>query len=206
VFFSRYDYQRSPPKSSFRQIVAFLPKSATGIYYRDQIGNISTSHVRESEEGIIFEVQPRFPLFGGWKTDFYIGYNVPASEFLSIDSAGNYVLNISFGSPFPQAVVDDAEVRIILPEGSNNIKWSTPFEVDSEAKDTRLTYLDTFGRPVLILRKRNLVRFHTQPFLVSYSFSGISLFREPFMLITAFFLFFCCLSGLCPCGVIYFKS
>lgn len=28
------------------------------------------------------EVRPRFPLFGGWKTHYIIGYNLPSYEYL----------------------------------------------------------------------------------------------------------------------------
>jgi len=156
--FSRFEYQRNQNAkgSSFRSITAVLPTQATELYYRDQIGNISTSHVRETEEEIQFEVLPRFPMFGGWKTDFYIGYNLPAHQYLSIDTdnSNTYVLNITFGSPFPQAAVDDEEVRVILPEFASNIKWVTPFEVESESRDVHVTYLDTVGRPVLVLKKK----------------------------------------------------
>jgi hypothetical protein len=69
--FSRHDYQRQQQQngapSSWRSITALLPITATDIYYRDQIGNISTSHVREapSVEGsngpaLVFEVEPRY--------------------------------------------------------------------------------------------------------------------------------------------------
>jgi len=130
-------------------------------------------------------------MFGGWKTDFYFGYNLPAKDFLFVDSkTGNYFLNISFGSPFPQLVVDDFELRVILPEGSSDIKWATPFDIDSESFSSRVTYLDTFGRPVLSLKKKNLVRYHDQYFQVAYSFSRLSMFREPLMLIVAFGVFF----------------
>ena len=49
--FSRLDYQRNPPAgtpSHFRVMVAKLPASSYSLYYRDVIGNISTSraHVR----------------------------------------------------------------------------------------------------------------------------------------------------------------
>jgi hypothetical protein len=60
-----------------------------------------------------------FPMFGGWSVDFYIGYNLPLWDYLSEDdNTGNYVLNTTFGSPFPQLVVDEIEVRVILPEVS----------------------------------------------------------------------------------------
>lgn len=43
--FSRFEYQarRGAPSPSFRSLTASLPAQAHDIYYRDQIGNISTS-------------------------------------------------------------------------------------------------------------------------------------------------------------------
>ena len=45
---SRLDYQRDPRQhgpSAIREFVATLPKGARALYYRDEIGNISTSAV-----------------------------------------------------------------------------------------------------------------------------------------------------------------
>ena len=64
--------------------------------------------------------------------------------------------------------VEDETIRIILPEGASNIQWSTPFDIDSESRDIHYTYLDTTGRPVLILNKYNVVRMHNQYFQVSH--------------------------------------
>ena len=52
------------------------------MYYRDEIGNISTSNMFSHDEAVDLELRPRFPLFGGWQTRFYIGYNVPSYEYL----------------------------------------------------------------------------------------------------------------------------
>lgn len=52
------------------------------MYYRDEIGNISTSHLQVLEDSVEVEVRPRFPLFGGWKTHYMIGYNLPSYEYL----------------------------------------------------------------------------------------------------------------------------
>jgi len=77
-----------------------------------------------------------------------------------------------------------------LPEGAGNIKWLSPFDVDSESFDTHYTYLDTFGRPVLVLKKHNVVRLHNQHFQVVYTYSNLGLLRKPFLLISIFLLFF----------------
>ena len=200
--FSRFDYQRQMGQApaSFNFLRASLPVSAEGIYYRDYIGNVSTSRVRKSKQETVMEVQPRFPMFGGWKAEFEIGYNLPASHYLSVidqydDSdtvqQGDYLLGVPFGSMFPAAATDNATVRIILPEGSSAIQWSTPFSIDS-ADDTGLhfTHLDTTGRPVLTLSKSNVVRFHNQRLTVSYAFRNVYMLREPLLVISAVMAFF----------------
>lgn len=59
-----------------------LPASASDAYYRDEIGNISTSNMKIMSDSVELDLRPRFPLFGGWKTYYMIGYNVPSYEYL----------------------------------------------------------------------------------------------------------------------------
>ena len=59
-----------------------MPASAKDVYYRDEIGNISTSNLLEHHDHVELELRPRFPLFGGWKTHYLIGYNLPSYENL----------------------------------------------------------------------------------------------------------------------------
>lgn len=81
--FSRLDYQRGVGHQiSVATIKSVLPASARDIYYRDEIGNISTSTVKPLYSSVEVLIAPRFPLFGGWKTFFVLGYNVPAHEYL----------------------------------------------------------------------------------------------------------------------------
>lgn len=54
--FSRLDFQQNPEYfggNAMRATTAFLPKFATDIYYRDEIGNISTSMIRYQDEGVL---------------------------------------------------------------------------------------------------------------------------------------------------------
>jgi oligosaccharyltransferase complex subunit alpha (ribophorin I) len=189
--FHRFDYERSrhgeSAPASFRTLIAELPRTAKDIYYRDVIGNVSTSHVRRTRDKTHMEVDPRFPMFGGWESDFHIGYNLPSQHYLSVDNqdSGHYILNITFAAPFSSAAIDDLAVRVILPEGANSIEWRTPFDIDSAEFTEFKTYLDTTGRPTLILRKANCVRFHQQFFQVSYRFSKASILREPLLIAAA---------------------
>eukprot|EP01114_Cavostelium_apophysatum_P001422 TRINITY_DN1121_c0_g1_i1.p1 TRINITY_DN1121_c0_g1~~TRINITY_DN1121_c0_g1_i1.p1 ORF type:complete len:638 (+),score=160.45 TRINITY_DN1121_c0_g1_i1:103-1914(+) len=192
--FSRYDYQRNPAGTPavVAGLRAVLPIRAHDIYYRDEIGNISSSNLNVVSNGLAMDITPRFPLFGGWKNAFYMGYNLPLYENLFIDSRDSslYVLNTTFGSGLEDIVIDELVVRVILPEGAKNIDVHTPFPIDEKSWATHFTYLDTSGRPVLILTKRNVVGEHNQYFQVTYNFSSTSLMHEPFLLIAAYFTFF----------------
>ncbi|KZV57265.1 dolichyl-diphosphooligosaccharide--protein glycosyltransferase subunit 1A-like [Dorcoceras hygrometricum] len=189
--FSRLDYQARPHvrgASAFRNLVAKLPPRAHSIYYRDEIGNISTSNVWSDSAKTILEIEPRYPMFGGWRSSFTIGYGLPLQDFLSL-SERKRVLDISFGCPMNEVVIENLTVKIVLPEGSNDISVSVPFPI-KQFQETKFSHLDMVGRPVVVLEKKNAVPEHNQYFQVSYKFSNLSLLREPMMLIFGFFLFF----------------
>lgn len=190
--FSRFDFQRDrrermPVVQAFKTL---LPAAARDVYYRDEIGNISTSHLRELDEAVELEIRPRFPLFGGWKTNYYIGYNVPSYEYL-FASGSSFVLRMRLlDHVFDNMVIDALTLRIVLPEGATDIKLTTPYPVEREPDTIHHTYLDTSGRPVIVARKRNLVEGHIQDLELTYTFDRLSMVREPLMLIVAFYLLF----------------
>ncbi|XP_027354410.1 dolichyl-diphosphooligosaccharide--protein glycosyltransferase subunit 1A [Abrus precatorius] len=189
--FSRLDYQSRPylrGASAFRRLVARLPPRAHSVYYRDEIGNISTSSLWGDSKKTELEIEPRFPIFGGWKTAFTIGYGLPLRDFL-FGSDGKRFLNITFGTPFNELVIDSLYVKVVLPEGSKDISVSAPFPV-KQWQETKLSHLDVVGRPVVVLEKNNVVPEHNQHFQVYYKFNGLSMLREPLMLISGFFFLF----------------
>lgn len=56
-----------------QEVVAVLPSLSHSLYLKDEIGNISTSHVRMSDSNVVSLLKPRFPLQKGWKTQFTFG-------------------------------------------------------------------------------------------------------------------------------------
>lgn len=189
--FSRLDYQARPHvrgASAFRHLVAKLPPRAHSVYFRDEIGNISTSHLWGDLKKTELEIEPRYPMFGGWRTSFFIGYGLPLQDFL-FESGGKRFLNITFGCPMNEVVIDNLIVKVVLPEGSRDISVSAPFAV-KQWQETKLSHLDIVGRPVAVLEKTNVVPEHNQHFQVYYKFNNISLLREPLMLISGFFFLF----------------
>lgn len=72
-------------------------------------------HVLDRYVSVQTELQigPRFPLFGGWRTYFMIGYNLPLADYLFV-SEGTRFLNFSFGSPVKDLVVDEIIVEVLI--------------------------------------------------------------------------------------------
>jgi len=189
--FSRYDYQREHNAySSIKSFKTILPASAKDVYYRDEIGNISTSHMRVQDDAVEVDLRPRFPLFGGWKTHYKIGYNVPSYEYLYC-SGDNYILKMRLlDHVFDDLVVDELHVTIILPEGVRNLKLDTPYPVEQEPEGLHFTYLDTVGRPVIKASAKNLVENHIQDFTLNYTFPTVVMLQEPILIVVAFFILF----------------
>ncbi|KAF6731855.1 Dolichyl-diphosphooligosaccharide--protein glycosyltransferase subunit 1 [Oryzias melastigma] len=190
--FSRYDYQRQSDSgiSSVKSFKTILPASAQDVYYRDEIGNISTSHLQVLDDSVEVEVRPRFPLFGGWKTHYMIGYNLPSYEYL-YTLGDQYALKMRLvDHVYDDQVIDHMTVRIILPEGAKNIHVDTPYKIDRMPNQLHYTYLDTFGRPVLVATKSNLVEQHIQDLVVHYNFNKILMLQEPLLVVGAFYILF----------------
>lgn len=67
---SRLKYQQNPMRngaSTIKEMTAVLPREASALYFRDEIGNVSTSVVRRLRDKSEVRLQPRFPLLGGWQ-------------------------------------------------------------------------------------------------------------------------------------------
>lgn len=119
--FSRLEFQQSvyahPQTNVLKSLVFTLPTGARDPYYRDEVGNVSTSNFRTNARKSTLELRPRYPLFGGWNYTWYHGYNVPLQNFLKTKGE-KYILNVPFLETIKNATVDKAIVKVVLPEGA----------------------------------------------------------------------------------------
>jgi oligosaccharyltransferase complex subunit alpha (ribophorin I) len=106
-----------------------LPAGIRNTYYYDLIGNVSTSKLRTAPSPVskksrspaysVMELKPRYPLFGGWNYTFTLGWDAPLADSASYDSkTGKYLVEVPVMTFIPGAVVDDAELKIVMPEGA----------------------------------------------------------------------------------------
>lgn len=165
--FSRIDYQsghNDNGAASVRTFVSHLPPTAENIYFRDGIGNISTSAVSRSKSEIKVALKPRFPLFGGWVTDFVIGYTLKLDDISKLEFSFSDVL-------YDNMHVDHAVLRIKLPPGSDNIKVESPFSSYQIDKTN------------VIIECKNCVAQHLQkPVKIVYNYQKINMLFEPAVL------------------------
>ncbi|KAF9618726.1 hypothetical protein IFM89_002421 [Coptis chinensis] len=99
--FSRLDYQARPHVrgvSSFRQLIARLPPRAHSVYYRDEIGNISTSHLRGDSRKVVLPE-------GSNNISFSVPFSVKKSQevkYSHLDIVGRPVLVLERNNVVPE--------------------------------------------------------------------------------------------------------
>ncbi|KAK8847450.1 hypothetical protein IAR55_005308 [Kwoniella newhampshirensis] len=200
--FSRLAHQQSRfhasvPAQILSEFTLRLPPTAHSAYYYDTIGNVSTSHFRQGTtpaqtarssrvrtsprtvDGTL-ELRPRYPLLGGWNYTFIVGWDMPLGDVLKSESqTGRKILGVPFMTPLKDVVVEDAELKIILPEGASDVQIYTPFPVDSIDHSTHKTYLDTTGRYAVTIKKAHCTENHAQNVYVTYSYPLSAQLQKP---------------------------
>ena len=191
--FGRIDYDEgiTGGKNAMKKIRAKLPLRSWGLWYRDEIGNVSTSNARRDMNDVDLELTPRFPILGGWKSNYDIGYNLPTKFHVKTNNKGNYMVNLTFGMPYQNMLARNYTVKIILPETADNIKVNLPIETPYQVEyDKEYGCLDLFGRKSIIIRLNNMYDVYNTNIFISYDYQWIMLFVKPVILIFYFMILF----------------
>ncbi|KAI0394845.1 oligosaccharyltransferase alpha subunit [Xylariaceae sp. FL0594] len=193
--FSRVKWAQSqyfnPQTFALKEMKFVLGAGSKDAYFTDVIGNVSTSRFRASKREAILELKPRYPIFGGWKYPFTVGWNADAKDYLkTVDS--KYLLKVPLieGPKQPEGVeYEHVHVRVVLPEGAENVQFYTTApssSITEHGVDIVRTYLDTVGRTVLSIKARNLVdELRDRELIVSYEYSTAAALRKPFVIFTS---------------------
>lgn len=178
------------------KLTAVLPYDSYDVYYGDAIGNISTSRMRQHHDRVEVEMRPRTPLFGGWKSEFTMRYNLPSEKalFHSKSDSSKFTLKLqAIDHLYSNQIVDEVEINVVLPEAAVNIEVKVPAGYERGHDQLKYTYLDITGRPTLVLRAKNLAGKSLDQMLeISYTFPSGAIYREPAMTIMFFMVIFLC--------------
>lgn len=207
--FSRTEFQKSSyytagysaPTTALKGLGISLPPGTLDAYFTDDIGNVSTSRFRSNEKEAMFEIRPRYPLFGEWRYKFRIGWDNNLNRFLRTRKGqrNSLLLQVPFieGPRNPEGTqYGDVQVNVILPEGATNVKYAVPAELQtailSDEITTHSSFLDTLGRTNLRIRARNLNdEMSGKNLLVTYDYDRLAGTRKPFnILLLCLILFF----------------
>jgi oligosaccharyltransferase complex subunit alpha (ribophorin I) len=134
---------------------------------------------------------------GGWNYSFTLGWDSSLADSAVWDMKNErYIVEIPIMTSLPGAVVDEAEVQIILPEGAIDVEAYPPFPAVSNRSSIHTTYLDTTGRPAFTFEYRQLTDRHTGSIYVSYKVPLASHVKKPLVVAIAFMsVFTLCLVG-----------
>ena len=204
--FSRYHHLKGGYVKAVNDMMISMPRVAGDIYFRDAIGNISTSTVMRDTsaqkdplpsvlrplEGTLLKAVPRYPILGGWKASFNTGYTVPWASQVQKIPEGRHRLTMLFGSPLSLVSCGELEIRVVLPEGARNPKVTAyPGLTFEESEDTKVTWFDLRGRHVVVLKARNLIDEHSRmPIQVEFEYNMLWMIKEPLMVLAALLTIF----------------
>lgn len=194
--FSRLEYNRRSQKynlnvAACREVEIKLPPFAREPFYTDLVGNVSTSHFRQSPSESILRLRPRYPVFGGWNYNFTIGWSADLKYFSKLIGPEKYLLKVPLIEGPEDIFYDDVEINIILPEGAKEVevlalKPSTP-----EGNSVVNSYLDFFGRPAIKLTYEGIIDNHRRSeIFVAYKLTTADSLKKPAAISLLFVAFF----------------
>lgn len=120
--FSQIDYKLSQyihgSTAVVKSMTAFLPADAKDVYYKDAVGNVTTSNLRKEKSRTVLELRPRFPLYGGWKFSWFHGYTIGTYPVLQRKGADQYTFELPMTASIKNLYIEKAFLEVILPEGA----------------------------------------------------------------------------------------
>ncbi|QLL33514.1 hypothetical protein HG536_0E04250 [Torulaspora globosa] len=172
-----------------------LPEQSTDHYYTDLVGKVSTSRVL----GDHFYLKPRYPLFGGWKYNFTIGWTNKLSNFLHKQrmAQDTYILSIPLLNGPTDTMYNEVELSVLLPEGAQVLAVDPPIPFIDIGVTNQRSYLDlNTGHVKVTCNFKNLIdEIGNGQVLVKYRYDTNSLYKKPlsialyiFVALMSFFL------------------
>ncbi|CAG8961914.1 hypothetical protein HYFRA_00013714 [Hymenoscyphus fraxineus] len=189
--FSRVEWASAqyynPATSAVKSLTFPLQVGSLDPYFTDVIGNVSTSRFRSNRREANLEIKPRYPVFGGWDYPFRVGWSADLKKYLrTLKSGTGYVLNVPFLEGPKQregTEYERVELRVILPEGAENVKYHTSIPLVSTSTQLHRTFMDTTGRTALTLTAINIVDdFRDRELIITYDYPFLAGFRKPIVI------------------------
>ena len=162
------------------------------MYYRDEVGNISTSKAfRDSgKKQVKLHLEPRFSLLGGWKSNWEVGYNLDTKGFL-MSEGNNFESKLKGIYALNSILTENYSIKVILPEGVRNFQikiGNNIIDKNEIEEEISFGYLDFEGRPTFTITNLQQMNSDT-PMTIYYEFDNIKILKKPALIFGTIFVF-----------------
>lgn len=132
---------------------ANLPPDAHNVDYKDLVGNITSSRLRNaSKDKRPIQLTFRYPMMGGWNNHFWITYDLLLKNYLKSKGSEHVIELPIFPSLNTDLLCEKLRVRVLLPDGASGERLidhpSLKFRIENSTERTTLTVI---GRPTFSL-------------------------------------------------------
>ena len=156
--FSRLDHQMRRQDyigPSFQQIRFNLLKSYHNVWCEDSIGNLTNAYVDHNDSSL--KLGLRYPMFGGWTSDFFVKYDMTSVAELAnslTGSGGKKFLRFNLLPPIVGGTIERLDYTITFQNGFRGSKFKL---MEGAFVDIDESYLDSNNHVVLKLKNKKQV-------------------------------------------------
>jgi len=149
------------------------------------------------ETTVDVRMRTRFPLCGGWITNWDQGYEMPTKYHMrqSNDEGDLYVLEMPLMHAYDGYIADNFTMFVTLPSGASDITVELPAENGASITTDGLFFgtLDFFGRPQVRINMSNVNGvLHAKDFRLKFKMDTWAIAHKPIQLSIVVFGFLLC--------------
>jgi hypothetical protein len=174
-------------RNSLRQTRLQLPRDIWRLSLTDEVGNLTRPIAKYlNDEEIDLVIFPRFSLFGGWKSTYWISYNQWSSKYLSRarEDSSLYRLETSFTHILGPILTKEYKLSFCIPEFATFRGFDSPFHVVDHFVEKSHGLFEYFGKNCYVYNYKNIAdKNHKKQVFVYFEFSSSLIFMKLFYVI-----------------------
>lgn len=173
-------------KNSLRWLTAKLNGGIHGLSIMDEVGNVTRPMARRVKDDIELILVPRFSLFGGWKSSFFIEFSQDSSDFLfqAKNDPDLFKFDFRFGHLFDMVLAKKYVLNVCLPQGSTLVSADLKYYFTSNSTFFQKSLLDSEGKTCHQYTFDNVMpMIFNQNFEVQFKVSGSNVWEKLIYLI-----------------------
>lgn len=181
-------------RNALRQTRLQLPRDIWRLSLTDEVGNMTRPIAKFlNEDEIDLVIFPRFSLFGGWKSTYWISYNQWSAKYLfqSKENSSLYRLETSFTHILGPILTKEYKLSFCIPEFATFKGFDSPFPVVDHYVEKTHGLFEYFGKNCYVFNYQNIAdKNHKKQIYVYFEFSSTLMYVKLLYVIGAITLLF----------------